>query len=90
MAVPSPQAHTLPTRGSDEMKKSSRKEIQRGNIVKEWMIGNTTIRIDDFYFRNNTPEQNQEIVNNFYAIGMRIARQANGFDASIMTLTKEE
>ncbi|PWW01174.1 hypothetical protein DFQ01_11064 [Paenibacillus cellulosilyticus] len=53
-------------------KRSSRKEIQRGNIVEEYMIGNTTIKIDDFYFRDNTPEQNQAIINNFYATGMRI------------------
>jgi len=75
MPVLSPNAHTL-SKGSDEAmkKRSSRKEIQRGNIVEEYKIGNTTIRIDDFYFRNNTPEQNQEIINNFYATSMRLYR----------------
>ncbi len=33
-----------------------------GNIVEEYLIGNTRVYISDAYFINNTPEDNQRVL----------------------------
>jgi len=37
---------------------------KQGNVVKEFMIGNTTIKICDDYYRDKTPEDIEKILMN--------------------------
>ena len=38
------------------------KTLEQGNIVKEFKIGNTTVKIADDYCRDKTPEDVQKIL----------------------------
>ncbi|MBJ6362137.1 hypothetical protein ACFOQM_12625 [Paenibacillus sp. GCM10012307] len=53
------------------------KTVQPGNVVKTIEIGNTTIKFCDDAYRENTPEQNEEIWKNVCRTAQRawIAKQ---------------
>lgn len=45
-----------------------------GNVVEEFKLGSTKIKICDDYCRNNTPENTQKILDRIIAIGWKVAR----------------
>lgn len=47
-----------------------------GNIVQEYKIGNTTIKICDGAYRNNTPEDNKRIHDGIIRVGWKIIKEA--------------
>lgn len=73
MAVPFNTLHILPQR-SDVTVGNEKINKESCNIVEEYKIGNTTIQIDDCYYRDNSLEQTKAHVDMINAIGLRIAR----------------
>lgn len=72
MPVPTSEPHMLPT-GGDAAVNKKRKVPLMGNVVKTYMIGNTTIHVcDDFAVK--TTEETDAIISNFLRIGTRILR----------------
>jgi len=48
----------------------------KGNLVEEYKIGNTRIRIYDGAYANKTPEDIEKIMKRITAIGWRIVKEA--------------
>jgi len=48
----------------------SNRNVPIGNVVKEYKIGNTRIKICDDAYRNKTPEEVQEILRRIAQIGL--------------------
>lgn len=47
-----------------------------GNVVEEYKIGNTTIKICDDAYRDKTPEDIERIMERIAVIGWKIVREA--------------
>ena len=47
-----------------------------GNIVEEYKIGNTIIKISDEAYKNRTPEEIEKTLERLTAIGWKIVRAA--------------
>ena len=52
------------------------KTFYLGNIVEEYKIGNTTIKICDAAYNNKTPEEINKILERLTAVGWKCAQSA--------------
>lgn len=58
------------------MKNTRSKIINTGNVVEEYKLGNTTIKIYDTAYINKTPEDIQKILERIASIGWEIVLEA--------------
>ena len=62
-----------------------KKGLITGNLVEEYKIGNTRIKIYDSAYINNTPEDNERIIRNIENIARRaLSKQYAGENGTVV------
>lgn len=89
MPVPKLQPHTLPLGGVAAVSKPNQtKELPEQNIVKTYQFGNSTVHIADNAYRDKTPAEIEQVLEDYHAAGWRIIQSLS--DAELEQLENDD